>query len=302
MLAWQQYNSGSAAHISQPGRGFFPEHLLDAYPAIPSAFLQPDSIGILTGQPVGTGTMIYRLFQWLHLFSGMAGLWFATRLWLENRGKGLSMTTGYLALTTGILLTITVLLALLSLIVPREEILPGWLWTYVEEPRYYGLAIVMIQLGLFICAGMKKPLSRGKRNLLFFLFLLLFAEMIRGMIFTANRVARFGKEEYHWQYEYRFQKYADEILRKDTSNITRRAVTGSSHYMNNRVSLYSNIPVLNANESINDLTSLQTSVPMLLLVIIHEKDFPNFRSFLENQEATGHFEGYSFFTIYVKPS
>ena len=77
-------------------------------------------------------------------------------------------------------------------------------------------------------------------------------------------------------------------------------VTGSSHYMNNRVSLYNNIPVWTENHLLNNLDAVLTSGPVTLLVIIHESEFVNFRSFLAGKKPSGSFEGYYFYTTDVR--
>jgi hypothetical protein len=303
LLAWQKMISGSAAHISQPGSGFFPEHLADAYPFIPAAFLQPESIGILAGASSEPGTLVYRIFQLIHLLLGILVIFSLVRYLRVKKVHTISLSGRHLILTAGICLIIVGLLSALSLFVPMEQILPGWYWTYVGEPRYYGLAIILLQLALIILISSSgySP-SKKFRTFLMLLLAFLFLEMARGLLFTGKRLANYGQEEYHWQYEYRFQQYADSVLQHARNNDMPAAVTGSSHYMNNRVSLYSNIPVLNQNALLNDLAALQAKSPMLLLVIIHEKEFTNFKSFTSTQLPVGQYEGYYFFTLYVKPN
>ena len=302
LLTWQKIISGSAAHISQPGTGFFPEHLADSYPFIPAAFLQPESVGIVAGSSAETGTPVYRIFQLIHLLLGILAIYSLIKYLVRQKNQVISFTVRYLVLTAAVCFVIVVLLSMLSLFVPMEQILPGWFWTYVEEPRYYGLAVMVLQLGLIIVlSNINHSVSKNLRNFFLVLFALLFLELGRGLLFTVKRLANYGREEYHWQYEYRFQQYADNILRKARKEGMPAAVTGSSHYMNNRVSLYSNIPVLNQNELLNDLNVLHARSSTLLLVIIHEKELPNFKSFTAGQLPVGAFEGYYFYTLYVKP-
>jgi hypothetical protein len=126
-------------------------------------------------------------------------------------------------------------------------------------------------------------------------------EMIRGIIFDTRRILNYRKEEYYWQYEYRFQKYAQEIINNKSRPGLPVIVTGTSHYMNNRVSLYSDIPVFNEEKKLNDLSSLHTRAPVLLLVILHKNLFPEYEAFLENRSPAGNFDEFYFFPVTISP-
>ena len=67
------------------------------------------------------------------------------------------------------------------------------------------------------------------------------------------------------------------------------------------MSVYSGIPVLNANESINDLSSIHTKEKVLMLAIIQDKDSVKFKKFRQGRTPTGNFDGYSFYPVYVDP-
>ena len=303
LLTWQKLNSGTAAYISEPGRGFFPEHLLAAYPFFPASFLKPDTVALLTGQRWETGTLVYRILQFIHLLLFILFIIFVSKHWIKKRKLAPTPAESFILLTLIISIIITILLSTLSLFVPQEEIVKGYFWTYIEEARYYGLANVLLQLSVFVALQLKSFAgNRICRFALYTLLVLMVFEMGRGMLFDAKRIRNFGKEEYSWQYEYRFQQFADKILKgmlkdKDAGQVI---VTGSSHYMNNRVSLYNNIPVWTENHLLNNLDAVLTSGPVTLLVIIHESEFVNFRSFLAGKKPSGSFEGYYFYITDVR--
>ena len=195
---------------------------------------------------------------------------------------------------------------ILSIRVAEEEILPDYLWTYVEEPRYYGLAAVLIHLGVFVLYQYYRPKrSRFLKYLICFLIFSLIPEFFRGVIFDLNRIAHFKKEEYSWQWENRLQKYAASVTKNAQQkwHAEKVIVTGSSYYVNNRVVLYSHVPPLLAADKINDLSILNTKAPVLILVILYEKDFANFQPFLSSKEKedAGSLNGYYYYTVYVKP-
>ncbi len=302
LLIYQKSISGTAAYISQPERGFFPIHALSAYPFIPASFINPESISLLLNQEQAEKSFVYHVFQSIHAILFFGALGFMIWKVYKNGFKNLSLKDDFFYLFFFISLTITLLLLLLSLWVAEEEILPGYFWTYIEDPRYYGLPAVLLHLSVFIFYRHLR-MSATRLKYLFYLFLLLLLpEMFRGVLFDINRIVNIKKEEYSWQYENRFQKYAATILEKEKQPGEKAVVTGSAYYMTNRVGLWSNIPVLDDASKINNLTSLNTKVPVLLLVILNEKDSAAFQPFLSaNSKATGHFDNNNFYTVHITP-
>jgi hypothetical protein len=138
-----------------------------------------------------------------------------------------------------------------------------------------------------------------------FIMLLFSVEAIRGMYLDARRIKLFNKEEYSWQYEDRFQKYAAGILKNERKRFPTEKIvlTGSSYYINHRVSLYSNLPILPDAQRINQLSSIQAKEPVLLLVILNKKDLPDYKTFLSSgREVVGQFNDFYFYTAYVQPN
>lgn len=302
LLIYQKSISGTAAYISQPERGFFPEHVLSAYPFIPAAFINPESISLILHQEQTEKSFVYHIFQWIHAILFLGAVAFMSWRIYKYGFKKLSLKNDFFYLFFFISLTITLLLLLLSLWVAKEEILPGYFWTYIEDPRYYGLPVVLIHLSVFIFSRhLRMPATRLK-YLFVFSILLLLPEMFRGVLFDINRIVNIKKEEYSWQYENRFQKYAATILKKEKQPGEKAVVTGSAYYMTNRVGLWSNIPVLDDASKINNLTSLNTKAPVLLLVILNEKDSAASQPFLSaNSKAIGQYGKYNFYTVHIVP-
>lgn len=305
LLTYQKFISGSATYISHPGRGFFIDNLLAAYPFVPASFIKPDTIALLFRQP-GVEILTYHIFQWIHFLFVFFVLIYVLWTLYKHGIKGISQMSNFFYLSFFISFAITILLIVLSVRVAKEEILPGYLWTYVEEPRYYGLPNVLVHMAVFVFYQYcRMKASRILKYVFYFLILFLLPEMFRGIIFDVRRIVNFKKEEYIWHLEYRFQKYAAEIIRKAQQKqpVENVVVTGSLLYVSNRVSLYSNVPVLIEAEKINELSSLNTKTPVLLLIILRENDFPNFRPFLsmKGKEVAGSFNGLFFYTVYVKP-
>ena len=303
VLLYQKHISGSVAYISEPIRGFFPENLRDAWPVYPASFIKPDTIGLIFPSAVFT---IIRIFQALNLLIFGGALLYMIRHITMKGFKKISTHDSFLYLTFFLSAGITLLLLLLSLRVAKEENFPSHLWTYIEDPRYYGLINVALHLCVFVGYQYYHILkTKALKIFVFSLLVLMLPETFRGIFFTARRVVNFKKEEYLWQAEYSIQKYADDIIQKEHAKLpaSNALVTGSSFYLNNRVSIYSHIHTLTEVEKINDLFSLNTKKPVLLLVILQEKDLPRFLPFLSDKqkEFAGYFRGFYFYTTHVNP-
>ena len=304
LLIYQKNISGSAGYISQPERGFFPKHILSAYPSIPASLIKPETLSLLFHLPSAIETAIYRAFQWLHLLLLLSIAIFIIRNIYNYGFRKLTLISDFLYLVFFISLTIMIVLLTLSLCVAKEEILPGILWTYIEDPRYYGLIAVLIHIAVFILYSFYSHNTvRSLKYLFCFSLLLLLPEMFRGILFTGNRIKNLKKEEYSWQREDRFQKYAAAIINRGKKPGEKVVVTGSVYYMTGRISLYSDIAELKEVNAINNLFSFNTTEPAFLLIVLYEKDLDKFQPFLSQKEKKfeGQFNGYNFFTLRIIP-
>lgn len=305
ILAWQKSISGSATYISEPGRGFFPNNLLAFFPFIPGSFIKPDTISLMLPGSGFVNSVVFAIFQLVHVILMLLLSFFLLRLILKYGIKHSSLLNDFFYLILFISWAITILLAILSIQVEKEAWDGGHFWTYIEEQRYYGWPMVMIQLAAFIYYHhWRDKLGRFKQFFIVGLFLLMMIEVARGVIFDFKRVARFGKEEYSWQSEYRLQQYADNLIRQSLQKRTAKHVVvgGPFYYVNHRVSLYSNVPLLDKPASINNMPDIKAKETTLLLVILAERDLKNFQSFLQaGIEVAGQFNGLYFYTVYVDP-
>lgn len=303
LYLYQQSISGTGAHISSPGRGFFPEHLLRAHPFLPASFATPNTIRKLPGN---AAEMAMNFFRIIHVVGLLLILFIAIRSFLKKGLKQASIHRTFLFLALAISLAITVVLAGLSLVVDKELMPPDRWWTYVEDARYYGLAEILVHIAvfyLFSLAVRERPKTAG--ILLLSLPLLLLPEIARGVTFTMKRVIRYGNENYYWQQEKEFyDQVASSIKKKqDSLQVTRTVVTGSLYYGNHRSSLIQQIPVLDEVTSLNMPGSLQTTQPVLLLAIIRHDSREGFSQFINypGTELAGQFNGFYFYTLYVTP-
>jgi hypothetical protein len=299
LILYQKHTSGSGVYISEPRRGFFPENLQAAYPFLPASLIKPDSLTLLFPLPEVFFFQLYQLIYILSIgFACICFLWAYRKYGIKKTG----LAGSFFYLTFLISFCVALTLAVLSLVVAKD----AEMWTYIQEPRYYGLPNVLVHLAVFVFYRfVHLKFFRYPRYLFCGLLLLLLPEMFRGMVFTAKRIAAFGKEEYSWQYELRFQKYAADLIRTEQRKHPgmQAVLTGSSYYFNNRVSIYSHIPIFSEVVRINKMQDLHTKAPVLLIVILFEKHLPNFRSFLseEGHPAIGKFDGFLFYSVPIRP-
>jgi hypothetical protein len=305
LLIWQKINSGSATYISETSRGFFPANLLHTYPAIPASFINPDTIS--RAFPAGSSVvnLSFHIFQFLHILLFLVAIIYAVRRIIIKGFKEMSANSSFFYLSFFLSAGITFVLVVLSFSIGKEENIPGHWWTYVEEPRYYGLVTVLIHLAVFVLYQYRNKFLFKTKYVFYFLLLLMLPEAFRGIVFTAKRVLNTGKEEYSWQYEQEIQDYADRTIRKELKNreTETAVVTGSSYYVYYRVGIYSHVPVLMDARKINEIPTLNTQKPVMLLVILQEKDFPDYQRFLESNgnELAGYFRGFYFYTVHINP-
>lgn len=301
LLLFQQFNTGTAAYISQPERGFFPHHLSEFYPFIPAAFIKPDTAEMIISGNTDFSKNIYRFMQAVHLLALISITIILAKSIAKRSNHQISLKKFFFLTSYIICIAITSLLAFLSLTVAKEEILPGWFWTYIEEARYFGLCTVLVQTAVFLWMN---SISQKKFKWFFSIIILLMflPETARGIAFTANRIRNWGQEEYSWQYEHRFEKQAAHIIDSAIIEGEKPVITGSGYYMNHRISIYKNAPLLDSGLLINDLSSLKSSSPVLLLVILQDKDLQSYSQFIStnNNALAGKFEDYSFYTIHVE--
>jgi hypothetical protein len=302
LFVYQKSISGNPGYIAQTEKGFFSENLLSTYPLIPASFINPETIGETIHQPSHEGTIIFSLYQYLHIFLLLIVVPFGLWMLYKNGFKKNPVITFFFYLLLILALAVTLILSVLSLKFAKEFDI----WTYVQEARYYGLITVMIQLSVFISYQYYRLKNNRVIKYLFLFFLLLFLpEMFRGLVFAANRIKNFKKEEYSWQTDLRYQQFAQAIIKQEQKKklVTDIVLAGSSPYMNNRFCLYSHIPLLKEVDRVNNLSSLNTKTSVLLLVALREdalKDFVPFLS-IKEKEDQGQFGGYYFYTLYVEP-
>jgi hypothetical protein len=300
LLVYQKSVSGSAAYISSPERGFFPGHLAAAYPFIPGAVVQPGSVrGVLPGKDFYH--LVFISYQVIHWILFVLFTCYLFTFIFRSRLKNIALAESYFVISWFVSITITALLLILSLTVAKEEIIPGLFWTYLEEARYYGLPVVLIHAGIFIYFVLPQARIGKWKYVPYIIIVLLLPETIRGLAFDARRVF-IGREEYSWQYEERFQQYADHLIRKKKKEFgVDHVVVTASSYMNSRISLYNHVPILYPVEQVNNMDSLQTSKPVLLLVVLDDEKKDRFVPFISSRQPDGQFDGFTFYAVYVKP-
>ena len=298
VLIYQKTITGSAVYITQPKRGFFIQNLYSLYPVVSASLINPETAGLLVGQDFYPGTYIYHVYQLIHLIITFLILLFIFRSFYRKKRRTLHPLSTFYLLTFFITSAILFTLILLSVLIEKED---GY-WTYVQEARYYGLPIILLQLLVFI---MTKYLSRYFKIIFPFALLLMLPDMLRGISFATKRISNFNKEKTSWQVELSLQQYADTIIKREqnVNEIYTTVLAGSSSYINNRICLFSHIPMIKDVIEINKFSSLNTKKPVLLLVVLRDDALKDYKPFLSLNEKkyAGKFAGFHFYTTYVNP-
>lgn len=301
LLVWQKYFSGSATYISSTTRGFFPENLKGSYPASIASFINPDTVGIVLPGGEHTHLAIFSIFQFIHILFILVILFFAFRHYRKKGWAGLTLQGSFLNFSFWLSMAVIFILSALSLYVGKEENIPGHWWSYVDEARYYGLPMILIQLSFFLLITLKKQISR---NLLFILFVLLCIESVRGFVFTIKRIQHAGKETYSWQYDKEIQDYTQAVIKNKLQHNpgTTGVVTGSTYYINYRVGMNSHLPVLIDIDPLLNDTPLQTKKPVFIFAITNTNDALDLRLSKQTKwELAGVFDNFNIYASRINP-
>lgn len=301
-LFQQSTSSGTVGYIKEPSRGWFPENLLAAHPFFPASLLKPETVEWFAGQMVYK--VIMPLFQVVHVFMLLLFLWYGHRALLRNRQKKLLPVSGFYSIGFVLSVAITFLLVFLSLRVAKEFVDAGQFWTYVEEPRYYGAIHVFLQLAVFSLYRFTR--FQKKLKLIFYgLLLLMVPELVRGMVFTGNRLVHLGREEYGWQTELKFQRLTAKLLAaaQTSEKEAKPVLIGTSDWMTVRASLYNKIPFVEDVSVLNHLSSAKTTKPVLLFVMIRDEQLTEFMPFIlaEGTRFLGSGERFRFYSHLLLP-
>ncbi|NOT50165.1 MAG: hypothetical protein HOP10_02700 [Chitinophagaceae bacterium] len=301
ILTWQKITGGSATYISEPTRGFFPGNLNQIHPAIPASFIDTYSISLVIPPGSLVISIIFRSMQVLHFAILFFAFVYLVRRILKNGFKKITTTDSFFYISFFLSVGITVVLVALSLTVGKEENIPGHWWTYVEEPRYYGLVNVLTHLSVFLLYQYYR-IHRSKkfRYIIIGLVVLLLPETFHGIHFTVKRIVNVKTEKYSWQKEWEIQDYAELMIKKHKRPGEQVAVTGYSYYINYRVGIYNHVPVLLDAESSKDPSKLNAKKPTLLLIINETK--PEEDDLYESRPGyAGSWEGFDFYVFHVQP-
>lgn len=293
----QKHSTGSIGYIKEDTRGLFFDNLKAFHPFLITSFIKPESVFILSRQILAL-PVLYKLFQIFQLI-----FLFAIALAIFKYKKFLFAHLNWrLVLILFFLITFCLcgLLVFLSVFVGPEALDNNEYWTYVEEPRYFGLIQVFVHVIFFVLISRQafssfKCFKVVKTVGLIFLFL----EMFRGVFFSYNRIIEINTEEYGWQSEMKFQNCVNSTIAitnyKETKALT--ILVGSSDWMTLRAALKTRLPILDSVAMLSTSSKLITSKPVKLIAVIRNEHCSQFYNFI-NSPATIQLNTCYGFTIY----
>ena len=306
ILIYQKSISGSAAYISAPGRGFYPENLKKVYPLIPAGFIKPETIAITLGN-LTTIDSIYYYYRIIYCVSIICLIILFIRDFKKKKFKDIEVWRFFLYAAFFTSLAIIILLSTLSIFVEKEQIFSWLQWTYIEEARYHGLPHILLHLSVFIfyLFYQKDRKNFYKKYMFCILLILMVPEMLRGIYFTSMRVVNLQKEQYSWQIEKRFQDYSDSLISIEKNNFhheNKVVVASTSYNWLNRVVINSRLSPLTDPSSINNISTLRTQKPLVLLVMMDNDSIANYQGFLNHSQVVlkGELLNFKFYTTIIE--
>lgn len=300
----QQYNTGTVGYIKEETRGLFFDNLRAFHPFFLTSFVKPESIFIFFRGNLNLNNL-YILFKCLQIIFLLA---IVGAIIKYKKPFFYFPPLQYLpTLFFFITIILSGLLFSLSFFVGPEAVDNNQHWTYVEEPRYFGLIQVLTQL-LFLILTSKQIFTGHKWfkvvKIIGLIFLSL--EMFRGAFFTFNRINGIGKEQYGWQTEAQFQKCVDSTIasvRLNQKNVN-TILVGSSDWMTLRVALKSHLPVLDSLSVLKYPALIKSSQQVNMIALIRDDHKMFFQEFVRLPETIQLNDCYGFtvYSILIKPS
>jgi len=302
IFLYQKAISGAYSYVSDASSGFFPENLLETYPVIPGSIIKPDTIDLVF--PF-IHEYLLPIYQFLYLLI-LVVIVYAFYSFYKKKDFNNYIKIDFFSVSFAVLLATQIFLAVLSLTIASAEDLPGNWWTFIEEPRYYGLSNVLIHLSIFyLLYILIKTTIKPARIFPWLIVLLLIPELSRGIIFTANRLVNYKTEVYSWQTDLKQQQFADNLIQAERrqQKIKNVIVAGPFYYINNRIALFSHLPILDETGKSSISLQLQTKEPVLLFVIVRKTDSENTLNYyqLTNNNILGEMDDYVFYSLKIDP-
>ena len=190
LFVYQHYYTGSAVYLGSPHRGFYPSHLLRIHPFLFSPFL---NIQIFcTGLHSLFGFDYVKevdIIRYIHLIPFVATLFSAAIYFVHNLNNKKILSEHFVYIGLLSCFNIIFLLIFLSVTNAPEHKVSNFIWTYVEEPRYYAFVTLFIQQLVFIFLFNKKQ----KRKFVLKIFtaicaVLLTIQVLHGIYFVGKKL------------------------------------------------------------------------------------------------------------------
>lgn len=280
LVLYQSNNTGQAVYINPTGRGFFPEHITKMGPLIPASLADQDF-------------MVNRVSRLLHIrFSQghrlmlvanyvlLAALMVLLIVWWKRAGGRHRLYT-YLALVLSFATGGMLLFLSLTFAPYRSEFVT--FWTYVQELRYYGIAVVFIQQLLFWYFVLRTQLHAGMlQRLMRFVML---GIMLFGIVHGAYHLTKLsvvrGQVGLNKKNEQTVMSALEGI--KKLQRQYPGLVICSNYQALGNIGTLTGAPVLYDYEALNK--PLAASRPVMLLAILRDDYLHRFQPFMERYKA-----------------
>ena len=143
--------AGNALHVHNVGRGFYINQLVNFYPFLPASFINLDFAAQLIERFLGLDyTRVIFYFKIINIFLFIFLLVSLVR-YVGLHKKNASFTNHFIFITSGSVISITIILLLAYLSLTYKELTWGQTtWTHVQDARYFSFIYLFILLLFFV--------------------------------------------------------------------------------------------------------------------------------------------------------
>jgi hypothetical protein len=305
LFIFQQITGGATTYVMETQKGFYPEHLMRVNPFLFASFANLELFLVQLEKLSGVGYLVIgNYLRYFHLAVFIVVLaWFFQWLY-RKRMIGPDLTEHYFYIGAFSSLATIGVLAFLSISnAPLVE--PQVNWTFLDETRYYSIAIFFTQQLLFILLGRYWHLVRKTgRLVLISCMTVLLLSTLHSVYYTVQRVAAGRSGFFFEKKEFASMDYSRELLRKLISeNPDKNIVCSAATPMfNNFGAIWENVPGLYDYEKLNTL-QLNATKETIVFVVVWDRDAYRLRAFLDHpgKQLIGSINDYRFYTLHVKP-
>ena len=295
--------TGTAGHIVETGRGFFPEQLLTWAPIVPGAFLDPvfttSQLIRLTGISVREALMLLEVINAIMIVGFLVVLIYL--FFRKKFFKSLDPFRWFVLIGSFISVATWVSLGYLS-VTYRPQ--PGW-GNYLGEPRYFMFVTLYLQFvfigWIFLFPSWKKNILQ--RIIVFVFSLMLVTEIMHNLYFSTKLGLNFDKyktagfEDPDYVY---FGKMCKEVI-QENPDAEILVISDGDEFFKLMTAYLGHKAIYDGFNFIKSMPPIKKKT--VLLIALYDQEIADYRAFFSEQGARfiNKVNGVSFYRIDILP-